>query len=103
MDYRQALCLISRTSLSISLSARSIGLTTRGFSKACRLSLTAAGSGDALKVRLPYSEELISRIILEVLALGRILVVGETHTAIMELSNTASSGGCHFGGKDFIH
>ena len=95
----QAPCIISRTSLSIGLSGRSIFFfTTRGFYRAWWLSRTAAGSGDALIVRLPYTEELISRIRLEVLALGRILIVRETHTAIMELSNTAIWGSCRVGG-----
>ena len=73
-------------------------MTIRGFSRAWWLSRTAAGSGDALIVRLPYTEELISRIRLDVLALRRIVVVGETHTAIMELSNMAVREGCHVGG-----
>ena len=61
------------------------------------MSRTAAVSADALIVSLPYTEELISRIRLEVLALGRIVVFGETHKEIMELSNTAIRGGCHVG------
>ena len=94
----QAPCLISRTSLIIGLSGRSFGLTTRGLSRAWWLSLIAAGSGDAVIVRLSYTEELNNRIRLELLALGRIVVIGETHTSIMELSNTAIRGCCHVGG-----
>ena len=61
------------------------------------LSRTAAGSVDALIARIPKTEELISRIRLELLSLGRIVVVGETHTAILQLSNTAGRGCSHFG------
>ena len=98
MESLHAPCFISRTSLSFGLIGRSVGLTTGGLPRTWWLSRTAAGSGDALIVRLPYMEELISRIRLEILALGRIVVFGETNTAIMELSNTSIWGGYHVGG-----